>query len=130
MGANKYRDVTLFSACGYIFGIGVVTYKTHHPELAEHLWGYNSNNETWEYVYFLDYIKEHRMPYLDFNRTVGYTDNFIIQGFTVLDEEKSEKVLSSFGLESEVYLADVPLEVYEEEILNYHGDLERDLQMV
>ncbi|MGN7352371.1 MULTISPECIES: HNH endonuclease [unclassified Paenibacillus] len=110
-------DVTVFSANGQIFASGVVVMKLRHKELAAKLWGYDGSGQTWEYVYFLDEIKQHNIPYIDFNRTVGYADNYIIQGFNVLREELSERMLLSFDMKSEIYLPDVSPEEYEEEVL-------------
>ncbi|MCL6605654.1 MAG: HNH endonuclease [Paenibacillus sp.] len=118
-------DVTLFSANGHIFGSGVVTHKLHHKELASNLWGYNDEGQTWEYVYFLDELKQHRIPYSQFNQIVRYADNFVIQGISVLNEERSERILTVFDLKSEVYLPEVTEEEFEEEVLKF--DPEDDL---
>ncbi|RJX41794.1 HNH endonuclease [Paenibacillus pinisoli] len=110
-------DVTLFSANGHIFSSGVVTVKLHNRELAEQLWGFNNAGETWEYIYFLDEIQQHQIPYLQFNQIAGYADNFIIQGFSVLTSERSERILEAFDLKSEVYLPDVSEEEYQNEVI-------------
>lgn len=106
---NKIRkgDVTLFSKSGGIFASAVTTYKLHNEQLANHLWKTNNKGQTWEYVYFLDEVVEHNIPYADFNSVVGYAPNYIIQGFNVLDQQKSKLIFDEFGLESSVYLPDV-----------------------
>lgn len=123
-------DVTLFSANGHIFASGVVTFKIHQKDLAARLWGFDKSEQTWEYVYFLDEIKIHSIPYIDFNRVIGYADNFIIQGFSVLNEQRSERLLQSFDLKSEIYLPDLTEEEYKEEILQFddHDDLDTNHQ--
>ena len=88
--------------------------KTHNKKLAEFLWDYNSNGETWENIYFLDEVRKHNIPYLDFNNAVGYKENYIIQGFGVLDEIKSEKVFEKFGLESSTYIESIDENTYSE----------------
>ena len=108
-------DVTLLSQSGGIFASAVTTYKTHNKELAVNLWKYDDNGQTWEYVYFLDEVKEQAIPYKTLNRAVGYKDTNVIQGFTVLSEEKSEVLLSAFDLESEAYFPSMDIEeVYDE----------------
>ncbi|MDB4130793.1 hypothetical protein N9600_01405 [Flavobacteriaceae bacterium] len=97
-------DVTLFSKSGGIYASAVTTFKIHNKELASHLWGYNNKGYTWEYIYFLDEIRSHNIPYKKFNKAVGYKENYIIQGFGVLDELKSQLVLNEFGLESSTYI--------------------------
>ena len=94
-------DTALFSKEGHIFASGTVTYKIHNKNLALDLWKTDINGATWEYVFFLDEIKELRIPYLDFNIAIGYADNFVIQGFNVLDEEKSLRLFDSFDLQSD-----------------------------
>ncbi|MGD0032533.1 HNH endonuclease [Paenibacillus illinoisensis] len=125
-GKIQTGDVTLFSANGHIFASGVVVMKLQHKGLATQLWGYDKSGQTWEYIYFLDEIKQHHIPYIEFNRTVGYADNFIIQGFNVMREELSERMLSFFDLKSEIYLPDVSEEEYEKEILQFedHDNLD------
>ena len=110
----KKGDVTLFSKDGAIYASAVTTYKTHNKKLAEFLWDYNSNGETWENIYFLDEVRKHNIPYLDFNNAVGYKENYIIQGFGVLDEIKSEKVFEKFGLESSTYIESIDENTYSE----------------
>ena len=108
-------DVTLLAQKGNIFASAVTTFKTHNKPLAAHLWNYDGKGQTWEYVYFLDEVKSHRIPYIEMNRIVGYKDNFVIQGFQVLDEEKSDALINAFDLESEVYFPSIKIEdVYSE----------------
>ena len=61
-------------------------------------------------------LKKHHIPYSVFNEIVGYAPNYIIQGFNVLDEEKSEKVIKHFGLESEIHLPPINEEEFEKAI--------------
>jgi hypothetical protein len=105
-------DVTLFSGNGIIFSSGVTTYKLHNRELAEQLWQLNNAGETWEYIYFLDQIRNLSVRYSDFNQVVGYSENYIIQGFNVLTNEQSRPVLDTFNLESDLFLPDVDVSSY------------------
>ncbi len=105
-------DVTLFSGGGIIFASGTTTYKFHNRELAEKLWGYNPKRETWEYIYFLEEIRELNIPYANFNKIIGYKSNYIIQGFTIPDEGKSLRVIRDFDLESDIFQPIVTDEEY------------------
>lgn len=107
-------DVTLFSKDKKIYASAVTTYKLHSPSLASKLWDYNNKGQTWEYIYFLDEVKKHNVPYINFNREVGYADNYIIQGFNVLRPEQSIAVLKAFDLESEVFSEDISEEKYDD----------------
>ncbi|WP_216901164.1 hypothetical protein [Synechococcus sp. CCY 9618] len=113
-GSNKTKwsrietgDITLFSREGAIYASAVTTYKLHCHSLAAELWNYNKDGQTWEYIYFLDELKEHDIPYATFNDAVGYKSNFVIQGFSVLDEGKSAAVIQAFDLQSDVFYSDI-----------------------
>lgn len=103
----KTGDITLFSSSGKIYSSATTTYKLHSKQLAEELWDYNSEGDTWEYIYFVDEIKSLDISYVEFNRMVGYADNYVIQGFNVLDDDKSKSVINGFDLESHLYLEEV-----------------------
>lgn len=93
-------DVTFFSANKTLYSYAFTTFKIHNKNLAEKLWGRDHKNQTWEYIYFLDELREHDISLSLFNKLVGYSENFVIQGFNVLDEEKSNILLAYFELES------------------------------
>ena len=118
-------DVTLFSKSGGIYASAVTTFKIQNKSLASHLWDYNSKGDTWEYIYFLDEVRSHNIPYKDFNKAVGYKENFIIQGFGVLDELKSQLVFNEFGLESSIYINPVDESEYSKVIKDL-PDTEQD----
>ncbi len=109
-------DITLFSGNKKIFASGVVTYKFRARELAIGLWGYKTDEETWEYIYLLDEIKEHAIPVPKLNKLVGYASNNNIMGFSVLSEEKSTLISEAFELNSNVYFPDVSEEDFEDAI--------------
>ncbi|MDM5222990.1 P-loop NTPase fold protein [Peribacillus sp. NJ11] len=93
-------DVAFFSANKVLYSYGFVTFKIHNKPLAEHLWGFNENGQTREYIYFLDEVREHDIPISLFNDIVGYSESYKVQGFTVLDEDKSYALLSFLQLPS------------------------------
>jgi hypothetical protein len=109
-------DVTLFSRNGKIFASTTALAKIHNRELALDLWKTNSDGDTWEYIYFLDELTEHDIPYSKFNSVVGYQPNFIIQGFNILDETKSEALLEAFDLRSSNYFPEIREDEYIEAI--------------
>ena len=82
-------DVVLFSAKKHVFASAVVGYKMHNRNLAQQLWGLDTDGNPWEYMYFLSDLHNVEIRYGDFNKCVGYKDNYIIQRFVVLDDEKS-----------------------------------------
>lgn len=98
-------DCALFSRDGRIFATASVAGKTRNERLAERLWQRNADKETWECMYFLDEVKYVDIPYKDFNAAVGYQPNYVIQGFNVLDPEKSAKLDAAFDLHSTRHVA-------------------------
>lgn len=106
-------DVTLFSKSGVIYASGVTTYKLHSKSLASDLWNFNRKGQTWEYIYFLDEIKNHNIPYREFNIVAGYAENNVIQGFNVLSQDKSREILRAFDLESEIFVPEFQINQYE-----------------
>ena len=112
-------DVTLFTANNKIFSTAVVTSKIHNRQLAEALWGWEEEGVTWEYVYFLDEVKNHVIPVAEFNGAVGYSLNYVIRGFRVLDENMSSKILEHFSFASDKHFPDVSEDEYETSVEQY-----------
>lgn len=118
-------NLVLFSADGYIHTSGIVSMKFTSERLANHLWKKNDSGETWSLMYALDEIKQLKISYEEFNKVVGYKPNFVIQGFNVLDPERSARFLDYFSLRSERHVEDVTDEEFEEAILGLDGELDR-----
>jgi hypothetical protein len=98
-------DVMLFAKDGGFFSLGTLAYKCHSESCAVDLWGRDEAGQTWEYIYFLEGITEFSQPYSALNKAVGYAENNIVQGFTVLDEQKSIAALE--WLESVNMITDI-----------------------
>ena len=91
----KRGDTTLFGRQDRIIASAIVTLTTHNKELALDLWNQNSEGETWEYIYFLDGVRNQNIPYAEFNRAAQYDPNYIIKGFNILSENKSRTIIYS-----------------------------------
>ena len=118
-------DVVLFAADKKIRSSAVVASKFTSERLAKHLWGLNPEGFTWKYMYSLDEIRSVDISYEEFNEIVGYKSNNVIQGFTVMDDEKSSLFLDHFALRSERHLDEVAPAEFEEAIINLDGELDR-----
>lgn len=53
-------------------------------------------NDIWENIIFLSDIEKLDIDLYEFNNVVGYSENYSVQGFNVLDEEKSERVFNKY----------------------------------
>jgi hypothetical protein len=91
-------DVAFFANDGRVFSVGTIVLKIHNPQLARELWKEDEYGNTWEYMYFLQDIRGVDIPYAKLNEAVGYKENYVIQGFNVLTEEKSAAVLRILDL--------------------------------
>jgi len=114
-------DVTLFAREGAIVSSAVVTEKTSCESLAVELWRRDEKGQTWEYIYFLDEVQSVRIPYADFNKIAGYAPGNVIQGFNVLDEAKSLKILEHFDLESGIHFPDISESEYQQAVASLIG---------
>lgn len=105
-------DVVLFAREGAIRYSAVVITKEHSRPLATKLWNSDGEGNTWEYLYFLGELAEHNIPMSNFNAAAGYAPNFVVQGFNVLDEEKSAGILGALNLFAESYIEEVDVEEF------------------
>lgn len=87
-------SISLFYKNKVFFSQSLITKKLHNRALAIHLWDYDHNANTWEYIYFLDMLSPLALNIEDFNKAVGYADTYVLQGFNVLDGEKADTLYS------------------------------------
>ena len=118
-------DITLFSRDGHFFGVGTMVLKFHNEPLARALWREDKEGRTWEFMYALDEIRSLHIPYEEMNRIIGYKAGNNFMGFTVLDEEKSERVLEALDLYSEAYVPPVTEEAFRKAATRPPDDLDR-----
>ncbi|MBA7490733.1 hypothetical protein ES702_01276 [subsurface metagenome] len=83
----KEGDLALFYAKKRFYYITKVYLKAHYKDLAIDLWGFDKDDRTWEYIYFVEKGKKINLPYKP--QILGYKKNHIIQGAHLLDEYKS-----------------------------------------
>lgn len=109
-------DIVLFAKNKTIYASATVTHTFQNATLAKALWGHNANNETWEYLYFLDELVDQTIPYAELNVVIPrtgtnklefYKPNKNIQGFQVLNEYQSQFVFDAFDFASENYFPEL-----------------------
>lgn len=97
--------------------------------LARQLWGIDIKSETtWEYIYFLEEINKQDIPVELFNKIAGYKSNNVIQGFTLLNYEKSQSIIDYFDFASETYLPPVDEKEYIKAIKEFDPTKELDIE--
>jgi len=104
-GRNKRKwekiepgDVAAFCGHGEVFSHATIRYKLHSPTLARALWGQDSDGQTWEYVYFVGEPLNHSIRYERLAEALGFSRDFVVLGFTVLNPEQSAVLINQFGL--------------------------------
>jgi len=65
------------------------------------LYGQQPDGQTWEQVYFVDELRDLKIPLGQINELAGYKPTNVIRGFSVLNLEKSTAILAGLELESE-----------------------------
>ncbi|MDZ4619399.1 HNH endonuclease [Bacillus cereus] len=125
----KRGDIAVFSGKGKIFASATVTYKINNPELANHLWGESGEEQTWEYVYFLERVKHQFIDINDFNALLGYSINYSIRGFRVLDQEKSNLMMDTFNFYSSTNKPIMTKEEFKKEIKETLNELEQNASL-
>jgi hypothetical protein len=101
----KTGDVVIFYAKGKLVSSGEVIFKQHSKELALSMWPPDEKGNPWEYTFFLNNLKYFEIPMPVFNRIVGYKENFIVQGFIALTQERVDRVLQQYASVDELLLA-------------------------
>lgn len=104
VNAGKWRrvelgDAVLFYRDRQFFLRGTVGYKIHSPELARKLWGVKEDGSTWEYVYCLTDLEPVEIHLDRFIAATDYASNYVVQSFSVLYPDASERVIDSLDLD-------------------------------
>lgn len=76
---------------------GKVIAKVQNHQLAESIWGTTSKGDTWEYIFFVDIMSETDIYIKEFNKFVGYSENFTPQGFSFIADTKLEKIINKYN---------------------------------
>ena len=119
-------DITLFSRDNHFFGVGTMVLRFHNEQLARALWDEDADGRTWEFMYALDEIRTLQIPYEEMNRIIGYKTGNKFMGFTVLDDEKSDRVLQALDLHSETYGPEVTADAFRKAATQPPTQLDRE----
>ena len=76
---------------------GRVIAKVQNHQLAESIWGTTTKGDTWEYIFFVEIIFKTDISIKEFNRFVGYSENFTPQGFSFIADTKLEKIINKYN---------------------------------
>ena len=96
-------DTVLFTRKGIVFSSGTITHIFHNKEFATALWQTDAKGQTWEYMYSLDAIQSHEIPYQVLRDAIGSDEGDNFMGFRVLDSEKSDGALEITNRPNTIY---------------------------
>jgi len=82
---------------GRIIAAAEVAHKTKNPNLARYFWQEDRKGNTWELIYFLTNEVETNVKQPDLNQYLGYNESYFPRGFMAIDQEKTDKLLTTYG---------------------------------
>ena len=94
-------DIVFFAKNNKLFSMLTVTTKFKNKKLAKSLWKESDDGKLFENIYFLDELKNIDISYYEMNKIIGYSDGYKVQGFSVLDEDKSIKLINALDIKSD-----------------------------
>lgn len=122
-------DIALFYGEKTFFSSAIVTYKIQNARLATELWGEKTKGITWEYIYFVDEIKNQSIEMSSVNTLLGYSANNYVFGVMVLDQDKSNKMMNAFDFFSPTYVPAITEEQAEKELEAVIDELEQNTSL-
>ncbi|TCN32122.1 hypothetical protein EV644_12732 [Kribbella orskensis] len=95
-------DLVLFARNRMFFAAGTVTHKFRNKAAAVDSWAHDEYGMTWELMFSLAEVRRIDWPVPAFAALVGYSPNFNVQNFSVLDADKSRAVEDALASPSPV----------------------------
>lgn len=84
------KSLALFFANKLAFSYGFVEYKLINQPLSEYFWGKAEQQDRYyKYMFACSKVREVSIPQYIVNEKIGYKENFVVQGFMVLDARQS-----------------------------------------
>ena len=91
----KIGDLVLFYGNRKFFVKGSILYKIHNIKLAKNIWGTDSKELCWEYIFFLDNAQNINISLEEFNSITGYNFKHV-QGAMKVQRNNTEKILEKY----------------------------------
>ena len=87
------RCLVLFRRGSAVYKCGVMLEWVMNPELAEYLWGFDADGETWGLVYFLKSARDISIAATEVNRLIGRVPNDHWQGLVAVSPPAADAVI-------------------------------------
>lgn len=99
-------DAVFFYGQKRLYLAGYIALPFRNQAFAELLWGRTNDGLTWELMFALTGLRDVTVPIEEVRAALGWGDRAFIQGFTVVRDEKAERLAELVNLDIPV---DVPL---------------------
>lgn len=76
--------------------VGRLLYKQYNKKLGLSFWSLRQGEKSWACIFFLHDLRSIHIPISDIRNFAGYKPKFIIQGFTLLNQKGTRKILKKF----------------------------------
>ena len=96
-------DFILFTQPGGAFAGATVTHTFRNEPVADALWQRDDKGQTWELMFALDELRGLQVTYTELNALLGYSPNKVVQGFTVLDADRSAAIFDYLSVDSDAH---------------------------
>lgn len=89
-----FESLVLFRRNTVVYRCGVIFRWIFNPALAEYLWGFDNDNETWDLIYLMKSVKDISIPASEINGLMGRKPSDNWQGLTaVTASEETVRVI-------------------------------------
>jgi len=82
---------------GKIILVAEIAMKVRNIDLAEYFWKKDDDGRTWEYIYFMINDTKINVSMSDLNTYLGYQTNYHPQGFMAIKQDKTDRLLNTYG---------------------------------
>ena len=91
-------DQVLFYQDGRFVTVCTLIHKTQNQSLARYLWSSDQKGRSYEFIFFLDQLRDIDIKYSDLQRVAQYGPAGSLPWLVVLPPEASQRVMEAFGL--------------------------------
>lgn len=92
-------DGVLFYGDHHLYLAGHVALTFRNESLAERLWQRTDNGLTWELMFALTDLRNIKVPITEVRAVLGWQDRAVVQGFTVIDGDRAERLADLVDLD-------------------------------
>jgi len=90
-------DYVMVYRKGKIILAAEIAMKTKNATLARYFWKEDEQGKTWEYIYFMINDVAFNVDMASLNKYLGYAETYHPQGFMAIQQEKTDKLLLTYG---------------------------------